>query len=175
MPLGFPGDLSEAHVEAMCILYLSFVQENFAKRATLSQPKQATFDGCLQGLGFYRYQAAIPLFIKLFDQSTQHTLHPDVIPLARMGASGLEAILPYLDSSNVIHRGYAIELFRIAARGNPASKFANPYSKDEYVHMIPLLKQVVGRLAIMHAKDPSAEVRDAAAQAIEEITSEISR
>lgn len=175
MPVGLPGDLSEAHAEALCVLYLSFVQENLGNRATLSKELQNTFDGCLQGLGHYRCQAAIPFFIKLFDQATQHSLHPDVIPLARMGTSGLHAVLPYLDSANAIHRGYAIELFSIAARGNPASKFANPYSKDEYVQMIPILKQVVDRLTLLQANDPSAEVRAAAGQAIVEISSEISK
>lgn len=175
MPVGLPGDLSEAHAEALCVLYLSFVQENLGNRAALSNELQNTFDGCLQGLGHYRCQAAIPLFIKLFDQATQHSLHPDVIPLAQMGTSGLHAILPYLESSNALQRGYAIELFRIAARGNPASKFSNPYSKSEYDQMIPVLKQVVTRLGLLQGNDPSAEVRDAAAQAIAEITSEISK
>ncbi|MFN9113022.1 MAG: hypothetical protein ACK5XN_23385, partial [Bacteroidota bacterium] len=175
MLLVLPGDLSEAHAEALCVFYLGFVQENLANRAALPQAKKNAFDGCLEGLGHYRYQAAIPLFIKLFDQSTQPSLHPDVIPLARMGTSGLSAIFPYLESPNATHRGYAIELFRIAARGNPASKYSYPYSKHEYDQMIPLMRQAVDRIALIKEKDPSGEVRNAAAQAVVEINSEISK
>ena len=41
--------------------------------------------------------------------------------------------------------------------------------------MIPLMRQAVDRIALIKEKDPSGEVRNAAAQAVVEINSEISK
>jgi hypothetical protein len=171
-----PGGLPKPHLEALCPLYLSFVRESLARRSELTRIEQNAFDGFLVTLGDRRYEPAIPIFKTLFDHSTQPSLHPDVIPLARMGAAGLSAIIPYLDSTNEIHRSYAIELFQIAARGNPKSKYSNPYSTWEYEQMIPWFKErIIVRLKEMQEKDPSIRVQTMAKEAIAEIASEIAK
>lgn len=170
------GNLSKAHLAALCPLYLSFIRDNLSRRSELTSMQKNAFDGFLAALGHERYEPAIPLFTKLFDQSTQPSLHPDVIPLARMGTAGLCAVMPYLDSANEIHRSYAIELFQIAARGNPRSKYSNPYSTWEYAQMIPLFNdRIIVRLKEMQEKDPSLGVRAKAETALTEIVAEIAK
>lgn len=174
--MSMPGNLSKPHLEALCPLYLSFIRDNLPRRSELTPIQRNCFEGFLEALGYQRYESSIPLFKTLFDQSTQPSLHPDVIPLARMGTAGLRAIIPYLDSTNEIHRRYAIELCQISARGNPKSKYSNPYSPWDYEQMIPLFKgRIIGRLKEMQEKDPSLSVRTTATAAITEIVSEIAK
>lgn len=171
-----PGNISNPHKEALCSLYLGYVRENLPRRSELTPIRRNAFDGFLEELGYQKYEPAIPLLKTLFDQSTQPSLHPDVIPLARMGTAGLSAIIPYLDSANEIHRRYAIELCQISARGNPKSKYSRPYSTGEFEQMIPLFKdRIIVRLKEMREKDPSISVRAAATAAIAEIAEEIAR
>lgn len=171
-----PGSVSKEHTQALCLLYLSYIRDNLPRRNELTSQQQNAFDGFLAALGDARYEPAIPLLKTLLDKATQSSLHPDVIPLAKMGTAGLYAVIPYLESPNAIHRSYAIELFQIAARGNPKSKYANPYSAWEYQQMVPLFKdRIIVRLREVLEKDPSPDIRAKAETALAEIASEIAK
>lgn len=170
------GNLPEPHWKALCPFYLDFIQKNHSHEKELTAPQNAAYETFVRSLAVARYEPSIPLFVRWFEEHDRQGMTPDITPLAMMGLPGLQVLIPYLDSSEEAKRGNAIELLTIAARGNPGSKYAYPFSDAEYAAMIPVFeKTILPRLSEVMKTDTSLSVRKLAADAIPEIRTEIEK
>jgi hypothetical protein len=170
------GNLPEAHWRALGPFYLNYVKQHQPRRNDLTKDEGWALEEFTRSLGNLRYGPAIPMFLERLEECTQKTPTPEFIPLCQMGQPGLQALIPYLESPDAVVRGNTITLLMFASRGNPRSKYSNPFTAAEYKNMIKVFQDtILPRLTQIAESDPSAEVRKRASEAIPEIRSEIAK
>jgi hypothetical protein len=166
---------SEDHHKELCHFYLAFLRK-YQGQPGLGEAARGAIELYPSLLGEYRYVAAIPLLVAWFEQCKQKSPTPAITPLAKMGAEGMSALIPFLDSTDEVKRGNAVQLLVIASRGNPRAGFSKPYREDQYKPMVFLFeKQVLPKLRTMAESDPADWVKKKAETALTEIPTQIAK
>jgi hypothetical protein len=166
----FWGNIPESHLKALCPVYLAFARDARARTHALEKAEQQALGDFTRLLGDIRYQPAIPVLTKWFEQHREPYVDASLTPLARMGTSSLTVLVPYLQSSEECYRVNAIELLVLASRTSPRAGFSNPLSEYEFGQMIPVFTNtVIPKLVTLAGQDPSAKVKATAGKAVEEI------
>lgn len=166
----YTGNIPNAHLESLCLIYLSFVRDAAARKSELTQTENEALESFTYLLGDSRYLPAIPVIVKWFEEHDKPGITASLTPLAKMGKSGLEVLVPYLDSPKENYRVNAIELLAIASRSGPHAGFSKPLNGYEYGLMIPIfVDKVIPRLRELKGNDPSKLVRKRADETLVEI------